>query len=161
MTNPPCHPPRFGTLTVDTHTTGPMAGPFPKRPGQHSPRRMTERNARRNAKLARNRQKSMSGETAADVCRHCAQKCGRWRRRGLCPICYRQPDVRASYLPVDRGPKGAGPRQDFYGPAPVPEAATPLLPGDGPRYLDVLAERAARGEELVSPYDAVRAVNLN
>ena len=89
----------------------------------------------------------------AAVCRHCARKLGRRRRRGLCPSCYADPEVRRSY-PTDpiRGKKWtetATPHGDS-----LPTSALPHTE----EYLDALAARAELHEPLFHPGDEAARV---
>lgn len=82
-------------------------------------------------------------------CEHCGNTETTFRRRGLCIACYQKPWIRSRYKarPLDFCGSGAAPR---------PSNLTP----DDPRKFDEMIQRAARGEQLFSPFDRSRDVNL-
>lgn len=85
-----------------------------------------------------------------NVCRHCATRKIN-RPGGMCWPCYYTPSVRAKYQPTrPNGRRGVG---NLTGRRPLPAAATRAAPGTQEK-LDVMAERAARGERLWHPGDA-------
>lgn len=80
-------------------------------------------------------------------CRHCEDRIAD-RPRGLCSICYYNPDVRQQY------PSSAKPTfGDFEGFVPMPPSPTSAPPGS-PQKVKVLMQRARRNQQLWHPRDA-------
>lgn len=87
----------------------------------------------------------------AMVCPHCRRCKVQSGRRGLCIGCHHKPDVRALYPAVGKfGNRGVG---NLTGRRPMPASPTQAAPGT-PAKLEVMAERARRGERLWHPDDA-------
>ncbi len=84
-------------------------------------------------------------------CRHCSQL-RTLHRRGLCRSCYARPEIRVLY-PRLKADQDKGGMPDLTGGRPHPAEPTDALPGS-PEKVDVLAERASRGEVLWHPDDA-------
>lgn len=75
----------------------------------------------------------------------------RCRPRGLCFGCYADPVVRSQHHSTDpRGRRGEG---IITGAGLPPRSPTTYLPGSDEK-VEVMAARAARGEQLFHPLDA-------
>jgi hypothetical protein len=91
-------------------------------------------------------------------CRHCRVRPGS-RPRGLCWVCYLEPDTRASYFSLskfggyDSRPGDKEAVGNFRGPGKPTASATSALPGT-PEKVAVLAQRAQDREILWHPGDA-------
>ena len=83
------------------------------------------------------------------LCAHCCSRPAS-RPRGLCWTCYHTPAVRALYPGNPAVRRGV---RDFFGNPKPPEAPASARPGSDGK-IDVLAERAGRGEALWHPGDA-------
>ncbi len=82
------------------------------------------------------------------LCRHCNETPGT-RARGLCWRCYYAPGVRGRYASkIDRG---AGLRKGR-----LPCVPTSAMPGSSEK-IRILADRAARGQELFHANDLCQA----
>lgn len=87
----------------------------------------------------------------ACVCRHCGTRLIT-RTRRLCRACFDTPEVRDLYPPMGTnasGRRGVGLENRSKHPLPAP---TDALPGSAAK-VEVLAQRAARGEQLFHPLD--------
>ena len=71
-------------------------------------------------------------------------------RRGICYRCFKDPSVRESLPPSKYACRGVA---DRCGAAPMPAEPTGHPPGS-PGKIEVLCQRAARGERLWHPGDA-------
>lgn len=87
------------------------------------------------------------------VCVHCSKKC-RLRPRNLCSACYADESVRKCYparagANAGHGYEGQRNRPGRY----LPATPTAALPGTAEK-IEVMRERASRGEQLHHPQDA-------
>jgi hypothetical protein len=84
-------------------------------------------------------------------CLHCKDRKAN-RPRGLCWACYYDPAIRDLYQPVSKyGRRGTGNVNRNGG---IPQPTTAIT--GTPEHLEVLAGRAARGEQLHHPKDSGR-----
>lgn len=86
-------------------------------------------------------------------CRHCARSTKTTRGRGLCCTCHAQPEVREQYPAPGKGNRGIA---DRNGEQPLPAEPTGHPPGSE-KKIEVMAQRASRGEQLHHPLDATFA----
>lgn len=84
------------------------------------------------------------------LCCHCNKRRAS-RSRGLCWLCYEDPEIRNLYQPISKfGVRGV---MDRNGCRPQPLKATNALPGSLEKIAE-LEQRAKRGESLWHPQDA-------
>ena len=83
------------------------------------------------------------------ICRACEERPAHKPRR-LCYRCWREPGILDRFPPLARSVRGLG-----FGPGSgrLPAEPTQALPGSDEK-IEVLAQRAARGEALFHPQDA-------
>ena len=93
----------------------------------------------------------MTGGRETKACRHCGVRLAH-RPRGLCWSCYHEPGVKELYPSTSKYARcGVG---NFAGSAPLALAPTAAAPGS-PEKVAVMCERAARGESVIHPADAL------
>lgn len=89
------------------------------------------------------------------LCRHCRKRKAN-RPRQLCWTCYYTPGIRRRYPPLSQLGRYAalshGDSRDSFAARPLP-TPTDAMPGS-PGKLEILRERARRGEQLFHPHDA-------
>lgn len=92
------------------------------------------------------------------ICKHCDKVYRCNRGRGLCATCYYTPEIKVLYPPGNTN--GSGRRSEWADRNPVRPAAYPTSHPPGTfGKMDVMAERAMRGESLFHPHDADFGVN--